>query len=277
MLDSWGVTTDQQGFVCISEPDADGNIWIVRTPEPKSVIGEVTIAPDPYDTASETPGVGVMKLMYRAGDDALVEAKDPITGATPWVQTFYNFSPTVPAVGAKVRALATLGVGLTVFETSGSTMSMVRVIGSGGLGSGDLAWPDAEGFHSGQLVTFTNGIVANGASCWLRFVDWEEIDDGMVVGEYSRVYGPCLSAGSVDDFQLFVVEIGEQTFLAMSNTDIDKGDTAEVELLTRDQSPSGISISATALAQAIIADTLLIVTRLRGGLWVVSPWECPQS
>jgi hypothetical protein len=133
----WGVTAVRQGFTCISEPDDDGRVWVVRATEPSSVIGEVTVAAAAYDAGTDTPGIGTLKVLYRrASDDVLVDAPDPATGAAPWLQQFFNLSSAAVPVEAKIRAESSTGVGLTVLESSGSSGSVQ--IGIAQLKDGDL-------------------------------------------------------------------------------------------------------------------------------------------
>jgi hypothetical protein len=277
-LDTWGVTADRQGLVCISEPDEDGRVWVVRSPEPSSIVGEVTTPAAAYDPDTETPGVGVVKVQFLDGDDALRDALDPATGAAPWLQTFYNFTQAVPEVGDKVHVQSTLGVGLAVSASAsgGSDVAMVMLVGSGGFASGDLLWPDDDGWHSGEVMTWTNGQRESGASCLLRFVDWDEVDEGEVRGECRRVYGPAVRAsmsGSVAPH--YVTEVGEQTFLATRDVDVAKGEWALFDLYNWDRTPADVPPQlALCLASPYVADTWAIVTRVRSGLWLASPWEC---
>lgn len=275
--DDWGVSGLRQGFVCLSEPNADGRIWIARSNDLSHVVGEVTLEAPAFDVGTDMPGYGELKVQFRSPvDDALVDAKSPTTGVAPWTLPFYNLSSVAVPVDSKVRAESALGVGLTVLESSGSSgiiSSLVRLVGSGGYTVGDLV-AAASGYHSGIRMSWVDGVKTAGSGCLMRFVDWDDDDTGDVIGEYYRIYGPMISGGTLSGTTLFVGEIGEQTFLAKYTADVAIGVSANFKLYNRDETDSGIVKNAKCVANAYVANRWAIVTRLRGGEWVASPWAC---
>lgn len=127
-LNTFGVSNSMQGMVCLSDVYSPSSgfateyIWAMRSADMSSVIGEVTTLAPAYDIGTQTPGAGVLKIQFRdPSTDELVDAVRPGTGGAVWSLPFYNFSITNVTVGLKVRAEATLGVGLSVFEVQGST------------------------------------------------------------------------------------------------------------------------------------------------------------
>lgn len=133
-LDTFGVSNVMQGMVCLSDLHSPGSgfaveyVWAMRSADMTSVIGHVTVQADAYDIGSQTPGQGTLKIQFRnPTTNALVDAIRPGTGGATWELPFYNFSEIAVSVDLKVRAEATLGVGLSVYETTGGSAAPIGV------------------------------------------------------------------------------------------------------------------------------------------------------
>lgn len=155
--------------------------------------------------------------------------------------------------------------------------NMVQAFKSTGSPStGDLIAANVDGLHEGRVARWVEGAIAILDNCWIRFIDWEDDDEGDVIAEHGRYYYGRLSGVETFDGSLkplYICAIGEQTFLGKPDADIAKGSSGTVSLYNRDETDSGLDKSPKALGQAVSEDKWVTVARFRGGSWYTGCWE----
>jgi hypothetical protein len=148
-LDTWGITADMLGFVCLSEPidmggsGSDEFVWVMRTGLPTVLIGAVSTAPPGYSGSGEEEAEyaissGLLMVLYRDANQTSGSGADQVQfldfapgpdGSTPWLVPFWarGFSSGMPATGDIIEVHSTIGVGfLHVPEGSGGSGGSVN-------------------------------------------------------------------------------------------------------------------------------------------------------
>lgn len=111
-LNTLGVTALSEGFVCLSEPDENNLITVVRTREPVTLIMESVGTIQPF--LDNRLGLGVARVMYRLGGGTLCPAKNPATQTIPWLMPVWSgFLETIPDA-TTLSVQSSMGVGLVV-------------------------------------------------------------------------------------------------------------------------------------------------------------------
>jgi hypothetical protein len=142
---------------------------------------------------------------------------------------------------------------------------------------GDLLKANADGFHRGRVRRWVGGMGTMDA-CWIRFVDFDDTDDGSVIAEHDRFYHGRLSGIHTDTgdegedagvtLPVYLCYTGEQTFLAKPNAILTQGNTGSFSLYHRNpEEDSEQDIDARLLEGIVIPSDWCEVTRLRGGKW----------
>jgi hypothetical protein len=164
--------------------------------------------------------------------------------------------------------------------------------------AGHLMQPQDSGTRFGTLhkarimAPNQGGGLSEHLRCYLKFIDYLG-DAGDVIAEQGRVYGPCqmhdIAAGAGDpvsvqneesleepDRPVYFCTIGEQEYLAKTQSagsPVAKGASGTFVLYNSDESSSGITKTAKAIANEVPPNKWALVKRLNR-TWFASQWEC---
>lgn len=149
-------------------------------------------------------------------------------------------------------------------------------IGSGSPTSGDLNASNADGLHPARVRRWVSGALATHEDCWLRLVDWEDVDGDDTIAVHGRIHhakytGKMATSSSVTK-PLYLANIEQQEFLSQPVGDIAKGSTGTVRLYNGDKTDSGLTLEACALGMEVFEDKWTTTKRLSGA-WFVGCWE----
>lgn len=165
------------------------------------------------------------------------------------------------------------------FFDSISVSEQVQVwVGTGSPTSGDLTAANADGLHSARVCRWVSGALATHEDCWLRLVDWEDVDDGDTIAVHGRIHhakytGATATSSSVTK-PLYLGNIAQQGFVGKGPSGgIPKGNSDSILLYNGDETSSGISKTCKALGAAIPTGTKWVKVERISGAWYVGCWE----
>ncbi len=155
--------------------------------------------------------------------------------------------------------------------------------------AGQVVEANTEGYHPGKVRRWVAGALSTLEDCWIRFVDFEGTDAGAVMAFDGQVYGPARLSGiatsdETDTRPIYIVTIGQQSFLGVTQAEMTQGGTVDVEIYYRgstDWEASGIIIPDCLdwylNTGQTIAETTKVEIRRIGSHWTIVNAYCDPT